>query len=424
VIAEIISIGTELLMGQVLDTNAQFLSRRLSALGVTHQRRSTVGDNPVRLKETYAAALGRADVLITSGGLGPTGDDITKSVLAELLEEPLVVREDALARLKERFSRMNRVMPESNIVQAAFTKDSIILPNENGTAPGAIVPCDRFGAGKIVIHLPGPPAELEAMFDASVAPYLQKRSGSALVSRYIRIFGMGESEAETRVKDLTQGSNPTLSPYCSPGEVMLRATALCSCPSEGAAMLAPLVSKVRDRLGDVVYAVEETDGGSLAKTVIALLIDKHQTLSVAESVTGGMLSSMLVSVPGASRVYAGGFITYMNERKEAFTGVRHETLTRYGAVSEPCAIQMAEGALLRAGTDIAVSVTGCAGPDSDERNTPVGQVFAGVAVRGRAYAKALRLTGSRQHIRALACLHALNLVRMELIKGDASALNE
>ena len=415
-IAEIISIGTELLMGQVLDTNAQFLSRRLSDLGVTQQRRSTIGDNPARLRDMYTTALGRADVVITSGGLGPTGDDITKKVLADLLGEPLTLHQDALEYIENRFRRMNRSMSQNNLSQAMFTDKSVILPNDNGTAPGAIVPCDLFGEGKAVVHLPGPPGELEPMFNKSVAPYLESRSGTKLVSRYIRIFGMGESEVDTRLKDLMAGVNPSLSPYCSPGEVLLRATALCQNAAEGEAMLSPLVREIRERLPGVIYSEGATDTGSLAETVVTLLKAKKQTISVCESMTGGMLSSMIVSVPGASSVFAGGFITYMNARKISFAGVSHETLRDYGAVSEQCAVEMALGTLSRSETDLAVSLTGCAGPDSDERNTPVGLVYAGIALKRISYARAFKLIGSRHYIRTLACLNALNLARTELLK--------
>jgi nicotinamide-nucleotide amidase len=413
--AEIISVGTELLMGQVVDTNAAFLSRRLSGLGITLHRRATVGDNPIRLREAYETALRRADTVITSGGLGPTGDDITKRVLAELLGEPLIVSPEAQAAIEDRFLQMRRPMGPNNISQALFTADSLILPNANGTAPGAIVPCSRFGAGKVVIHLPGPPHELEPMFDDAVAAYLEERSDVKFISRYIRIFGLGESEVDDRLSDLTNAVNPSLSPYCSTGEVMLRATARCGSVREGEQMLRPLVFDVRNRLGDVVYAVDAADTGSLAATVISALKARSVTLAVCESLTGGMLASWLTDIPGASCVFRGGIITYTNEQKILLAGVQPQTLSEYGAASEACALEMAQGVRMKTGADMGISLTGCAGPDSDSRNTPVGYTAIGVAHHNSLTARVLCFSGSRLRIRTLACKNALDIIRREIL---------
>jgi len=413
-IAEVLSIGTELLMGQVLNTNAQFLSRRLSALGVAQYHQSTVGDNPGRLKEAYETALSRSDIVITSGGLGPTGDDITKKVLADLLGEELVLNADAAAHVESFFKRMNRPMSKNNMNQALFTKDTMVLPNPNGTAPGAIVPCEKFGAGKVVIHLPGPPYEFEPMFDSSVAPYLQKRSGQTLVSRYLRIFGMGESTVDTLLRDLMDCPSPSLSPYCSIGEVQLRATVLSDTAETGAAELEPLIAEIRARLGDVIYAVEKTDKGSLAKTMVEKLLLKSMSVCTCESVTGGLTASEIVAIPGASKVFKGGLVTYCDEEKQRLAGVSRETLERYGAVSKACALGMALGAREKCGADIAISFTGCAGPDSDERDTPIGLTFIGLATPEGAEVHEFKFSGSRQRIRMLACLNGLNQIRLYL----------
>lgn len=412
-IAEVISIGTELLMGQVLNTNAQFLSGRLCALGVTQHRQSVIGDNPQRLREAYETALSRADVVITSGGLGPTGDDITKAVLADLLGETLICHEQAAQIIRDYFeNRLNRPMSENNLSQALFTRDSIILPNLNGTAPGAIVPCDALFAGKVVIHLPGPPIELEPMFDLSVAPYLERRSGHRLVSRYIRIFGMGESEVDFLLHDLMQGANPSLSPYCSTGEVQLRATVLCQEGQDCESLFGPLIEEVKRRLPDVIYSVSDTDLGSLQDTVVSLLSHKGLTVGVCESLTGGMLGSLIAQIPGAAQVFCGGLITYTETQKMNLAGVSAQTLKDYTAVSKETAAEMALGARQKTGADIGVSLTGYAGPEAPE-GFPVGLVYIGISTEKGIRTYECRLSGLRQRIRVLACLHALNHVRLE-----------
>ncbi len=411
-IAEVLSIGTELLMGQVLNTNAQFLSRRLSALGISQYHQTTVGDNPKRLMEAYETALNRSDIVITSGGLGPTGDDITKKVLADLLGEELIQRPEAVEQMERYYKRLNYALRDNNWKQALFTRDTLILNNPNGTAPGAIVPCEKFGLGKVVIHLPGPPYEFEPMFDLSVAPYLQARSGQTLVSRYVRIFGMGESKVDMALKDLMENPSPSLSPYCSLGEVQLRATVLCKTREEGETQLEPLIQEIKTRLGNVVYAVEETDKGSLAKTVMEELKSKSMTVCTCESLTGGMAASEMVSVPGASKVFQGGLVVYNDKEKQTLAGVSAETLEAHGAVSAQCATEMAMGAREKCSASIAVSLTGCAGPHSDDRGTPVGRTYIGIATKEEAYAIEFNFVGSRQRIRTLATLNALNQIRL------------
>ncbi|MDO4484736.1 MAG: competence/damage-inducible protein A [Clostridia bacterium] len=412
-IAEILCVGTELLMGQVLNTNAQFLARRLSGLGITLQHQSVVGDNEQRLRDAYKLALSRADVVITSGGLGPTVDDITKRVAAQLAGKELVLNPEAEAALRERFAAFHRDMPLNNLSQAMFTEDSILLPNPNGTAPGAIVP---MGEGKVVIHLPGPPFELQPMFINHAEPWLQARSGKVLVSRYIRIFGMGESTVDELLQDLEQQSNPSLSPYCSIGEVQLRATACADTEQEAAAMLEPLIAEIRRRLGDVIYAVNDTDTGSLAQTTVELLKKHHLTVATAESLTGGMIAAAMVEVPGASEVVKGGFVTYQSVAKTMLLDVPAEMIDEYDVVSSQVAIAMAKGAREKLGVDIAVSATGLAGPGGGTEERPVGTVFLGLSDKNGTRAIPLHLTGNRERIRTLSMKNALNEVRKALLE--------
>ena len=372
-IAEILCVGTELLMGQVLNTNAQFLSRRLSALGITQQHQTVVGDNAQRLEDAYRLALSRADIVITSGGLGPTVDDITKRVAAKVAGKELVLFPEAEEMVRTRFQQYHRNMTLNNLSQAMFTADSTLLMNPNGTAPGAIVP---LGDGKVVIHLPGPPCELEPMFTASVEPYLMARSGRALVSRYVRIFGMGESEVDTRLRDLENGENPTLSPYCALGEVQLRATA----------------------------------SADTAEKALETLRARGMTCATCESLTGGKVVAALVDIPGASAVVRAGLVTYQTDTKTILADVPAEVIERFGVVSVETACAMAEGTRKRLGVDIAVSTTGVAGPDGGTEDCPVGTVCVGVSTAGGTSAVRLALSGNRERIRTLAMKHALHML--------------
>ncbi len=414
-IAEILCIGTELLMGQVLNTNAQFISRRLSAMGISQYHQTVVGDNEARLESAYRQALSRADVVITSGGLGPTVDDITKRVAARVAGKPLVLHGGAAEMVRARFRALRRPMTENNLAQAMFTPDTTVLENPNGTAPGAIVP---MGEGKVVIHLPGPPFELEPMFTDQVEPYLQVRSGRVLVSRYIRIFGMGEAEVDARLRDLETGSNPSLSPYCSMGEVQLRATAAAETREAAIALLTPLIGQVQARLGSVIYAVEEDDRGSLAKSAVEALKARRWTVAACESLTGGLISAALVDIPGASQVVRGGLVTYQTDTKTLLAGVPAEVIDARGVVSAEVAMAMAQGTRERLGVDVAVSATGLAGPDGGTPECPVGTVYIGVAAAAGVHAIPLHLTGKRERIRTLAMKHAVNAIRLACMDNE------
>ena len=406
-IAEILCVGTELLMGQVLNTNGQFLARELAALGVNLYHQTVVGDNPERLEAAYREALSRADVVITSGGLGPTRDDITKGVAAKVAGEPLVLRPEAETMVRAWFARAGREMTPNNLSQAMFTPRTRILPNAWGTAPGAIVP---VGEDRFIVHLPGPPRELEPLFRTQVAPWLAEKSGRALVSRYVRVFGMGESTVDSLIQDLEDRADPTVSPYCSTGEVQLRVTAAGRDEAEALAKIEPAVVEIRRRLGDRVYAVCETEEGSLAHSAVAALKRRGWTVATAESLTGGLIAATLVNIPGASDVVRGGFVTYQSVAKTLLLGVPEEMIETYNVVSAPVAKAMAEGARARLGVDAAVSATGLAGPGGGTEAIPVGTVFLGLATAAGTEVIPLHLTGARDRIRTLSMKHAIHAV--------------
>ena len=406
-IAEIVAVGTELLMGQVLNTDAQYIARRLSELGVTLHRQVVVGDNPARIREAIHTAIGRADVVITTGGLGPTADDITKETCAEALGLPMERSPEAEKQVRGWFERNNYPMTENNLRQADFAKGAIILENHNGTAPACIVEKD----GKAVINLPGPPRELMPLFAESVAPYLARRSGAVIVSRYMRVFGMGESAVESRLHDMMKNSlNPTVAPYCSTGEVQLRLTVRVAHESEAAALLDPAEREIRARLGNVVYAVTDDPEYTMEQALVKALCAAKKTMVTAESCTGGMIASKIVNVSGASDVFLEGCVTYSNAAKMRTLGVKAETLEKFDAVSRETALEMAEGARKRADADYAVSVTGLAGPGGGTPEKPVGTVWLGLATREGVQARLLQLHGNRERIRTLAALNAMHWV--------------
>ncbi|MDD3920388.1 MAG: competence/damage-inducible protein A [Eubacteriales bacterium] len=407
--AELISVGTELLMGQVLNTDAQYMAKELAPLGVDVFHQVTVGDNPGRLKESVRLALSRADIVILSGGLGPTGDDLTKETVAEAFGLSLVTDPDSLAALKRYFACLNREMTPNNLKQADFPEGAIILDNPNGTAPGCIVEQNS----KAAILLPGPPRELFPMFKNHVIPYLEKKTGHRLYTREVRIFGMGESTVEYTLRDLMeQQKNPTIAPYAKTGEVTLRITAQCQTDEEGAALVTPVLDTLKSRLGDIVYS---TNGVELPGVCADILTERDLTLSIAESCTGGMLTSALVDVPGSSEFLLEGAVTYSDSAKMHRLGVSAATLRIHGAVSEVCAREMAAGMRRSSCSDYAIATTGIAGPGGGTEKKPVGLVFIAVASETRVVSKTLHLNGDRQRIRTVTVLHALDLLRRELL---------
>ncbi len=408
--AEIIAVGTELLLGNIANTNAQVLSQSLSTLGVNVFWHTVVGDNPERLKEALDAARRRADIIITTGGLGPTYDDLTKQTICGAFGKPLILHRDILEDIRTFYeSALHVPMPENNTQQAELPEGCTVFDNPVGTAPG----CAFESGGVHVLMLPGPPHEMETMLRRHVEPYLRKLSCEVIVSHDIMTFGMGESSVDQLLHQrMSHMENPTLATYAKPYEVRLRATAKAADEAAAEAMLAPVVEEVRQILGDVVYGV---DVSGLPEACLGLLKEKGMTFATAESCTGGRVAERITALPGASAVYRGGVVSYWTSVKGAVLGVPQEILDRYGPVSEPCARAMAEGARRITGADIAVSVTGAAGPDPDERGVPVGVVYIGLAVPEGTFCRKMD-SGRRRRdrIQGVASNHAFDVIRRYL----------
>ncbi|NLM75156.1 MAG: competence/damage-inducible protein A [Clostridiaceae bacterium] len=409
-IAEIIAVGTELLMGQIANTNAQFLSRRLNDLGISVYYHSVVGDNPKRLEDSLKIALERANLIITTGGLGPTQDDITKETIASALGLKLVLHEETHKNIRCFFERRNRKMQKNNEKQAYLPENGILIPNNQGTAPGCIVETDN----KIIVMLPGPPKELIPMFEETVFPYFSKKTGQIIGSRLLKVFGIGESEMEMRIADILESqTNPTIAPYVQDGEIVIRVTARCHDEAEAEKMIMPVIEKIKARLGDLIYAY---NGENMEEVVVELLKQKGVSLSVAESCTGGMLSARIINVPGASDIFERGYITYSNYAKIEELGVSKDTLKKYGAVSSQTAVEMVEGLVKKTGTRAGISITGIAGPGGGTEEKPVGLVFIALYIDGKVECREFNLMGDRHRIRNVASLNALNMLRKKLIE--------
>lgn len=409
--AELIAVGTELLLGEILNTDSQFLAQQLSQLGINLFYQTVVGDNKERLCDTIKTALSRSDIIITSGGLGPTNDDITKEMLAEAMGVSLELDDESLCDIKSYFAYMNRTMPDSNIKQAYMPQGCIVLKNNNGTAPGGIIEKD----GKIAIFLPGPPNELVPMYNESVLPYLYKKSDSVLFSKTLKIIGMGESSVEEMLFDFMKNStNPTVAPYAKANEVTLRITAKAKDKEEAKGLIGPAEEYIRKTLGECVYGA---DDDTIYSVVCDMLNKKNMKVSFAESCTGGLLAQSMTSVSGASKVFEQSFVTYSCDAKMKLLNVDEKILEKYGAVSELCAIQMASGALNASGADVAISVTGVAGPGSDERNNPVGLVYIGIADKNFSKAYKFNFMGDREKIRVRACTSAFDILRKYLMNN-------
>lgn len=405
-LAEILSVGTELLMGQIANTDAQYISRRLSELGVSIYRHVTVGDNPARVKEALGEALSRADIVITTGGLGPTEDDLTKEMVAEYFSLPMELHQPSLDALTSYMTRLGREMTPNNIKQAYFPAGSIVMPNLCGTAPGCIVEQN----GKAVAVLPGPPRELKDMFDRQLAPYLARRSGMHIESKFLRTFGIGESMLETMLIDLFHSENPTLALYCGLGEVQARISARAETVEQANALIEPLEKEILSRVGSAFYGYGVDN--SLPNAVLQLLRERGETVCFAESCTGGRIAASMIDSPGASDALKESYVTYSDAAKARILGVSEATLRDHTAVSAQCAREMAEGARRISGADWGVSVTGIAGPDGGAPLTPVGTVFIGVAGPETTTVNEFHFRGNRDWVRTLAASNALNLLRL------------
>lgn len=408
--AELIAVGTEILLGDIVNTDAQVISRGLAELGIGVYYQTVVGDNPERLRAAICQAKKRADIIITTGGLGPTLDDLTKETLAAVFEKKMELDEASLAKIKEFFARLGREMTANNEKQAMLPVGCTVFQNDWGTAPG----CAFEAQGVQVVMLPGPPRECEPMFRHCAMPYLAKLCGGTIVSHNLHIFGMGESEMEAKLFDLMEeGANPTLAPYAKENECLVRVTARAETAQEAEALIAPMLDKVRARLGDVVYSL---DVPSLEQVVADGFLAENLTLSVAESCTGGLLSKRLTDIPGASGFYKGGVCSYSNEIKVKLLGVKEETLASYTAVSEQTAREMAEGVRRVFDTNYGVGITGLAGPGGGLDDIPEGTVFVAVSSASGTVVRALTSALGRSRVRNGAASNALDMLRREILE--------
>ncbi len=403
--AEIICIGTELLLGNIVNTDATDVAQALSELGISVYRYTAVGDNPERLTEVVRSAAKRADLLVTTGGLGPTLDDLSKQTVAAAFGKKLVFHPECEAEIEAYFARMNRPMTPNNRLQAMLPEGCTVLQNAWGTAPGCVFEAE----GTMVIMLPGPPRECKAMLRHRVVPYLKSRSRQTIHSHYLHIFGMGESAVEDRLHDLMETSeNPTVAPYAKEGEVMLRVTAAAENEAEAERMMVPVLEQIRGVLGELIYTeTYET----LEQTCLELLKQAGRTVAAAESCTGGYIAKRLTDLPGSSAVFRGGVVSYTAEAKQSLLGVPAALIAERGVVSAQVAEAMARGVRERLGSDYGIGVTGLAGPDGDGSGLPVGLVYVALTDGTDCWVRELHLSGERERVRYTAGHHAFDMLR-------------
>ncbi|MCI8865099.1 MAG: competence/damage-inducible protein A [Lachnospiraceae bacterium] len=412
-IVELVSVGTELLLGNIVNTNAQFLAEQCALLGLSVYHQVVVGDNEGRLAEVLRMALGRSDVVILGGGLGPTEDDLTKEVCAKVMGLELVEDPHTRKRIEGYLKGgIFKEIPDNNWKQAMIPEGAIVLDNDNGTAPGLIMEKD----GKRVILLPGPPKELCPMFLNQVSPYLKKLQPDVIRSQMVKICGMGESQVEDKLLDvIDRQTNPTIATYAKTGEVHLRITARAADEEEAKRLIKPVVKEIRNRFGDFVYSVREDE--TLEMAVVKLLLKYGLTVTTAESCTGGLLAGRIINVPGASEVFREGFITYSNKAKRKYLEVSKSTLKKYGAVSGQTAREMAAGGVFAADCDACVAVTGIAGPDGATEEKPVGLVYIATYMKKKITVEKYQFKGNREKVREQAVVKALDLLRRSILEN-------
>ena len=408
--AEIIGVGSELLLGQISNTDAQYISQKLSQLGINVFYHTVVGDNKNRLKEALEIASRRADLIFTTGGLGPTMDDLTKETIADFLGLNMFLHEESIEAIKGYFAKRGRTMSQNNNKQACFPEGAKIMPNNHGTAPGAIVE----NKGKVFIILPGPPGELQPMFEDYVIPYLERKSKEQITSRVLKVYGMGESVMEEKIKDLIiNQSNPTIAPLAGSSELTIRITAKTARGEDPYKLIQPLEEKVRQRLGDLVYGV---DDDTLESVVLRLLVESKKTIATAESCTGGLIAKRITSIPGASQAFIEGVVSYSNQSKIERLGVSEATLAKNGAVSPETAEEMVRGILETTGADLGAAVTGIAGPGGGTANKPVGLVYIGIGDKeGHFTVNSYNFLGGRKKVQEMAASMALDSIRRRLL---------
>lgn len=407
--AEIISVGTELLLGHTINTDTAYVARELSAIGVGLLYSCTVGDNPRRLKDAVMTAFSRSDVIITTGGLGPTGDDLTKETVAAAAGKKLVMHKESMERIEQYFK--GRELGETQKKQAMLPDGCTVFPNDVGTAPGCGF---KTESGKIVVMLPGPPSELVPMLKNYAVPFLSRGEKAAIVSRIVRVFGLGEGNVAEQIADLTECENPTAATYAKDGEMFVRVTARAENEEKAAALCKPVVEELEKRLGEFVYGV---DVESLEETVVRALAGVRRTIATAESCTGGLLAKRITDISGASDVFHMGVVTYANEIKSMLLGVPAETLERFGAVSPQTARAMAAGVRKKSGADFGVGITGIAGPGGGTPEKPVGLIYIALCDGENIWVRKMSGAGQKRgrgYLRCLAASNALDMVRRRM----------
>lgn len=406
----ILSVGTELLFGQITNTNTVYLSRQLNLLGHDVMYHYTVGDNPQRLADMIRLALEDCDIVLTTGGLGPTQDDMTKEIVCRVMGDELVMMDDVMDELFGYFDRMGRTMTENNKKQAIMPSRAVVFHNDAGTAPGFALEKD----GKYIICMPGPPREMTRMFEKSVLPFLQSLSEDVIYYRMIRTFGIGESKMETDLLDLiNEQTDPTLATYAKEGESSVRIASKRGTLAEAQTAVDEMLVKVKDRIGEYIYSCDDEE---LVQVVCKKLMEKGLKLSSAESCTGGMFAAAVTDIPGVSECFERSLVTYSNKAKMDELGVSGETLEKYGAVSSQTAEEMAEGLAKVSGSDVCVSVTGVAGPGGGTPDKPVGLVYIGLWYEGKVYCREVRMRNvNRRWNRYYSVLNMLDMINKTVL---------
>lgn len=405
-VVELISVGTELLLGNIVNTNAAYLAEQCANCGLSCFYQTVVGDNEERLQETVKAGLKRSDILILTGGLGPTDDDLTKEVVAKAMKKKLVEDEKAREMIQTYFDNRGMEITENNWKQAMVPEGAIVMYNNNGTAPGLIVESGE----KCAILLPGPPNEMKPMFEEYVKDYLKKKNPEVIVSTTVKLCGIGESKVADMIQDMLDNqSNPTIAPYAKTGEVHLRVTAKAADEKSANKLIKPVVKQLKTRLAEYIYTTAENT--TLENAIVDLLVANKLTVSTVESCTGGMIAARLINVPGVSDVFKIGHITYSNKAKRKILGVKKRTLEKHTAVSAEVAQEMVKGVEMVSKADVCVSVTGLAGPDGGTAKKPVGLVYIACSVKGNVTVQEYHFNGNRAKIRENATASALTLMR-------------
>ncbi|TDX52916.1 competence/damage-inducible protein A [Orenia marismortui] len=409
--AEIITIGTELLLGQIVDTNSQWIGQKLAEIGIDLYYKVAVGDNKERILDTLDHSFKRADIIITTGGLGPTQDDLTREAIADALDLNLVKNEDLLIEIKNYFDKMGYQMANNNLKQAYLPQGALPINNSEGTAPGILLDKD----GKIIISMPGVPIEMKTMMQETIIPYLKDKylSNQIIKSRVIKTCGIGESSLEEIIDDILEDqSNPTIAPLASQGEVKLRLTAKANSEKEALELINSKENELKERIGEYIYGYNDD---TLEKVIARLLSEKGLTIATAESCTGGLIGDRLTSIPGSSNYFERGVISYSNQAKIELLNVKEDTLQEHGAVSSQTAKEMAQGIRELANTDIAIATTGIAGPGGGSLEKPVGLVYMAIADKEGIESYEYKFNGSRNRVKYLTSQMILNLLRKKLL---------